>query len=129
MDEVRDKYFKELWRDLCDLQRQYNDPAIIINAAPLSELVRTDWSPEFERLMRNRLIQGSFRYGRLGKDKAGMQFDRVASIKRRLANYEATGNIENLVDIANTALLEFVEGIHPAKHFHSTDDGVHDEKL
>jgi len=82
------------------------------------------WSREFERLMRNRLIQGVFRYGEIGAEGKS-QFNRIADIQRRADRYQATGNLEYLVDIANLALLEFEEGNHPLKHFNSIDDGEH----
>lgn len=91
---------------------------------PIEELRETEWSPRFEELMRNRLVVGAFRYGRLhaaGKPK----WDRIGSIRRRLMVYQSTGNTECLVDIANMCLLEFEEGDHPLKHFAAADDVNH----
>jgi hypothetical protein len=80
-------------------------------APPLESLQETEWSPEFERLMRNRLIMGGMRYGLLGA--AGKpKYDRVASMKKRLDLYLQDRNAEHLVDVANIALCEFVEGDH-----------------
>lgn len=90
----------------------------------LEDLERTEWSPQFEQLMRNRLIMGALRYGLLhapGKK----QYDRVASMTRRLSKYQESGNMEFLVDVANLCLLEFEECSHPTKHFRSHDDGEH----
>jgi hypothetical protein len=90
----------------------------------LPELQRSEWSPRFEALMRNRLIMGALRYGRLhapGKP----QYDRVASMTKRLARYAETGNLELLVDVANLCLLEFEENHHPLAHWHAVDDGEH----
>jgi hypothetical protein len=92
--------------------------------ASLRELELTEWSREFEALMRNRMISGAMRYGRLGAP-GKPQYDRVDDMIARMKRYEATGNDELLVDIANMAMLEFVEGIHPRKHFHGSDDGPH----
>lgn len=64
----------------------------------------------------NRLIVGAYRYGRLGS-KNKSQYDRLKSIRKRLDSYEQNGNLELLVDIANLALCEFVEGRHPKRHF------------
>lgn len=91
---------------------------------PLESMRETEWCPEFERLMRNRLIIGGMRYGLLAS--AGKaQWDRSHFIRQRLKLYEQTGNLEYLVDVANGALLEYVEGVHPNKHWRATDDGVH----
>lgn len=90
----------------------------------LAVLRKTEWSEEFESLMRNRMIQGAFRYGRL-RHPGKPQFDRVSSAISRLEKYRQDGNTECLVDVANMMLLEFVEGDHPDKHFASVDDGEH----
>ena len=86
----------------------------------------SEWSIDFEQLMRNRLVNGSFRYGCLG-DKNKPQYDRVSYIERCITDYKLTGNLECLVDIANLALVEFVEGKHPRRHFKAVDDGDHAE--
>jgi len=88
------------------------------------DLAKSEWSTEFENYMRNRLIMGALRYGLLGA--AGKpNFDRMASIHKRAKKYAETGNQELLVDIANIALVEFVDGSHPNKHFSADDDGEH----
>ena len=87
-----------------------------------AELRQTERSAEFENLCSNRLIMGAFRYGRLGsKDK--VQYDRVACMMRRLNAYCNDKNAEHLCDVANLAMLEFVEGSHNGVH--SKDDGEH----
>lgn len=100
----------------------------LVDPAPpkhtLQELSASEWSPEFERYMRNRLIMGALRYGKLGTP-GKLVYDRLSSIRRRLMNYECSGNLELLVDIANLALCEFVEGQHPNRHWHAVDDGEH----
>ena len=87
----------------------------------LTELRRTEWSDEFAQLMRNRLVMGAFRYGRLATG-AGVGLGRVASIAKRVERYIETGNDELLVDIANLAMVEFMLGVHPTKHFDALDE-------
>lgn len=67
---------------------------------------------------------GAFRHG-LFKAPGKRKFNRVASMRIRLTKYEETGNLEHLVDIANLCMLEFEEGDHPNKHFHSQADADH----
>ena len=86
-----------------------------------NSLAESEWSPLFEQLMRNRLIMGALRYGLINAPNKPT-YDRVASIKKRADLYKQTGNDEFLVDIANLCLLEFIEGIHPQKHFSAVDD-------
>ena len=96
-------------------------------APSLDEIYAMQWSPEFERLMRNRLAMGFFRYGALQKQIGCHKFDNLCSIEKRLSIYKETKNRELLVDIANLALVEFV--VHPEHPFKAVDDGVHAERL
>ena len=91
---------------------------------PLEVLRETEWSKEFEELLRARLVFGAIRYGRLN-DKRKRKYDRISSCISRLEEYRRTGNDELLVDVANFCMLEFEEGFHPNKHFRSVDDGNH----
>ena len=86
----------------------------------LSVLKQTQWSNEFEQLMRNRLIMGGGRYGWIN-DPSKKQFDRISNLIDRANKYKETGNDELLVDIANLSLLEFCEGNHPDKHMNVLD--------
>jgi hypothetical protein len=81
-----------------------------------ASLAASEWSPEFEQLMRNRLIMGALRYGRIGAP-CKRQWDRVEGIRQRLDAYEEEGSLEMLVDVANLCLLEFCEGKHPLRHW------------
>lgn len=93
------------------------------------ELKRTEWCPKFERLQRNRLIMGSFRYGRL-YDKNRPRHDNVKSMRKRLGQYLQTGNQELLVDVANLCMVEYVRpGSHPHPHWAPVDDGEHVETM
>lgn len=89
----------------------------------LPALRATEWNPDFEKLMRNRLIMGAFRYGtKAEKDGLNIRYDYAKAIKPRLELYLETGDIELLVDVANLALLEFQHGKHPKKHFGSVGE-------
>lgn len=79
-------------------------------------LKKSEWSPRFEEFMRNRLLMGALRYGRMHA-KGKPDYDRLAGARKRLQQYEETGNLECLVDVANMALLEFEEGRHPNRHW------------
>jgi len=120
-------FLDNLWRwkigvDEIDLDK----PQAKIN---IEDLYKSEWSPEFEKLMRNRLVMGCLRYGNMGHGstpEGKPTYDRSASIRRRLDNFERDGNAEWLVDIANIALLIFEEQQHPNFNFESIDDGYHD---
>ena len=115
-------FIQNLWRWKCDMPEIETNPTKNI----IDDLFQSEWSDQFEKLCRNRLVMSALRYGKLNDpDKA--KYDRTESIKHRIKFYEETGNLEYLVDIANLAMLEFEEGCHPLKHFKSIDDGEHVE--
>lgn len=89
-----------------------------------ASLAASEWSAEFELLMRNRLIMGAYRYGLM--QRKPRQYNRVGSIERRLAAYIKDGNRERLVDIANICLLEFIERNHVLSNFNALDDDIHE---
>ena len=82
----------------------------------LAQLEASEWSAQFERFMRNRLIMGALRYGTLGSPQK-KKYNRILGIQKRLDQYALSGNLENLVDIANLALVEYVEGDQPNRHW------------
>lgn len=94
--------------------------------ADIRSLEKTEWSPKFEQLMRNRLLMGALRYGTMAekaKNAAnGKHWDLLGALKKKLEGYEATGNTEYLVDAANYLLLAFEFDPHPNKHFYALDD-------
>lgn len=89
----------------------------IIRRPPLEVLRKTEYyptfkdSPTFDQLCWNRLVMGSMRYG-LMADRTKGNFDCITSIRARLNRYEKDGNAELLADIANLAMVEFVNGNH-----------------
>jgi hypothetical protein len=95
-----------------------------IDVGPLDLLRKSEWSPEFERLlrlfvpiwsdefeqlMRGCLLMGALRYGKLNAP-GKPQWDRLSAIEHRYEEYRRTWNKMYLVDIANFCLLEFEEG-------------------
>lgn len=115
----------QLIRDRLLLQAGLQDPLPApLPGVDIATLWKSQWSQEFETLMRNRLVMGALRYGPLGTPRK-TQFDRVSSMIRRLQGYQSTGNLEMLVDVANLALVEYEEGNHPLRHFNSDDTGEH----
>lgn len=94
----------------------------------LSSLRGSEWSDTFERLMRNRLLIGAFRYGKLGAE-GKPSYNRCDDIRQRIDLHQESGNTEHLVDIANLCMLEFCEGTHSGRCFIPSDDGIHTKPL
>lgn len=122
MYRIESEFCMDLWRDMCGLEpkRERHIPS-------LEELKKTEWCPEFEQLMRNRLIMGAIRYRTFAENAAGLDnnYDRIGAAITRLQKYQQSGNDEYLVDVANFCVLEFRFGKHPKKHFHAKDDESH----
>lgn len=125
-------FLNNLWRWKCGLPE---NPKPASNPNIISDLQRTEWSPDFEQLMRNRLVFGAIRYGVMGHGeipKGKPKYDRCESIRQRLLRYEKTGDANWLADIANMALLMFEERYHPKHHigeFEDEEDLYHDKIL
>lgn len=123
---MRDKrfYVEQAWRWKCGLPEEEERPKKEV--VDLEKLKKTEWSNKFEQLMRNRLLMGALRYGKMAHTPEELAkkptYDRVDSCLRRLEKYKQTGNKEYLVDVANLCLLEFVECKHPLGHFQAIDD-------
>lgn len=107
----------DLWLDFAGHRVPSWEPAI---HASYEELQRTEWSPEFESLMRRRLIFGAYRYGRLGDPKRP-RWKWAQYAQTKIHAYEETGNLEFLVDAANLVMVEFVDGRHPLRHWYAVD--------
>ena len=118
MNELR-FFFDNLWLWKCNLPE--NQPFKIDNPDTLYE---SEWSPRFEKYMRNRLVMGALRYGKINAPNKP-KYCRVESMVKRLNQYQKTGNLEILVDVANLCLLEFEEGNHPNKHFNALCENEH----
>ena len=89
----------------------------------LMALEVSEWSREFEKLMRARLVMGALRYGTLSEKRIkGKRWDLIEPIRKKVELYEQTGNTEYLVDAANYCLLAFECDNHPNKHFRALDD-------
>lgn len=97
-------------------------------AESFEQLSEGQWCSEFEQHMRARLLMGRYRYGAMSRQKPN-GYDNVGSAIERLRLYQQTGNLEHLVDAANLALVEYVTGQHPNRHFESSDDGIHTAAL
>ena len=112
-------FFENAWRWKCGISEiEFH------KVSSYEELKETEWSVIFENLMRNRLIMGAIRYGRIGT-VGKPQYNRIESMISRLQKYSESGNKEYLIDVANLCLLEFIECNHPKQHFHAVEEQEH----
>lgn len=74
----------------------------------------------FLQLMTNRRVVGALRYGDIPTSRQKY----LSRMKKELKAYEATGNLEHLLNIANYAFLEGNAPENPKLHFDPTADSV-----
>ena len=67
-----------------------------------------NFSISFLQKMLNRLAFGVFRYGK-SDDKKGVKKRWMKRMEMEIKAYKETGNGEHLVNVANYAMLEFME--------------------
>lgn len=93
----------------------------------ITTIRKEEWSDLFEKLMRNRLVFGFFRYGSMFENVKSHKKAHIDSIKKRIDIYSETDNLEMLVDIANICLIEFVQNFKE-ENFIALDDKEHINK-
>ena len=120
---TRKFYLNNLWRWKCNLEEiSEQNKEDIIN---VDELYQTEWSPEFEAYMHNRLVMGAIRYGKINQN-GKPKYDRTGTMHKKIDLYLHTGNKECLVDLANYAMVEYMEPTINGTYFEATDDQHHD---
>lgn len=80
----------------------------------------TEFSPKFAQGMADRMAMSYAKYGQV-RDAYPTRVDALASLQMRLDRYQATGNTEFLMDVANFAMIEFMHPRHPEAHYSPTD--------
>jgi len=68
--------------------------------------------------MLNRVAVGFFNYGPAKRD---FSYNWIKTLRLRLKHYRETHNTENLIDVANYAMLEFLYPIDRRAFFEATD--------
>jgi hypothetical protein len=103
--------------------QDYNELSGVIRLEyPLSCTVEKDKLQVFKIIvqsMLNRLIVGEIRYGPPRKRQKYM-----TRLLKEAEAYKQTGNAEQLINIANYCILEWIAPEHPKHHFDATVESV-----
>ena len=86
----------------------------------IEEILKMDYSEEFDTLRKNRMVVSHHKYGRC-KDTYPELAQAYKCIEQRLQLYLETGNTEYLVDVANFAMIEFMHPAVPGAYFKAED--------
>ena len=90
----------------------------IANAQYREKILKTEYSEKFDKIRKDMMIMSYYKYGPL-KDNYGTYkcMNAIENLKIRLNKYLETGNTEYLCDVANFAMLEFMNpSIDDAKY-------------
>lgn len=87
----------------------------------LDKILSTEFSEEFIKGMRDRMIVSYYKYGPL-LNAFPHKVSAIASLTDRLRKYAETKNIEFLIDAANFAMIEFMHPSIEGAFFAGTDD-------
>lgn len=90
------------------------------------DILATEWSSKFEEAMKCAIINSYYKYGKASENYGKYKcLDARANLRKRLEEYEKTGNTEFLVDVANFAMLEFMfPSVEGARYEPTSTDAV-----
>jgi len=86
------------------------------------EILKTEYSTEFDELRKNRMLMSYFKYGPMSINYKEGLGNAMESLEVCLEAYRETGNTEKLVDAANYLMIEFLYPKHKNAHFKGTDN-------
>ena len=87
------------------------------------QILATEYSTTFDDLRKKRMVTSYFKYGPVSTNYSQGLIDNAKSLEARLKMYVRTGNTEYLADVANFAMIEFMQPQHPQAHYTAMDDG------
>lgn len=119
---TREEIIKESWYRLAGKKLPKKTKLL----PSLKEIKKIQYIPEFEQLMRNRLIMGAFRYG-LTSEQDFSGYDLPGEAIKRINKYIKDKNLEHLVDAGNMLALEFRDKKNKGFKIGVIDDGEHAE--
>ena len=87
------------------------------------KILKTEYSEKFDKIRKDMMIMSYYKYGPL-KDNYGTYkcMNAIENLKIRLDKYLKTGNTEYLADVANFAMLEFMNPSIEGAKYTPTDD-------
>ena len=87
----------------------------------LKKILARDYSLVFDKKSKNAMLMSHYKYGWVKDNYSTGIVNAIHELKKRLKEYEETGNTEKLVDAKNFAMCEFMYPQHPNAHYKGTD--------
>ena len=125
-----------LCKQLNDLYNQYKEVSNILESSNhegfdgslamkeyKQKILKTEYSEKFDEIRQNMMIMSYYKYGPL-KDNYGNYkcMNAIENLKIRLQKYIDTGNTEYLADVANFAMIEFMNPQIEGASYKPTDN-------
>ena len=76
--------------------------------AVIDDILKTDYSEEFDKKRKALIQQSYFKYGKASRNFATGNVDAIGSLEKCLEKFKESGNTEYLCDIANYAMFRFM---------------------
>ena len=86
----------------------------------MSDVLKAEYSEEFDKLRKNRVEIAYYKYGSARENFGGGRVDALETMKRCIEAFEKDHNTEHLVDAANYAMFRYMYP-YPGEYFKSTD--------
>ena len=87
----------------------------------MNDILKKEYSTEFDKLRQNRVQQSYYKYGPARKNFGEGRVDAIATLELCLDKFKKTGNTEYLCDVANYAMFRFMYPM-PGEFFKTTSD-------
>ena len=96
----------------------------VMDKKNFEDILKTEYSIRFDEIRKNMMVMSYYKYGSL-KDNYDKYkcMDALGNLKKRIEKYEETGNTEFLADVANYAMIEFMNPSIKGAHYSPTDSG------
>lgn len=86
----------------------------------MSDILKSEYSEEFDKIRKNRVEVSYFKYGPARKNYNEGRVDAIGSLELCLEKFKKTGNTEYLCDVANYAMFRYMYPM-PDESFKPTD--------
>lgn len=72
------------------------------------QILKTEYSQAFDTKRKGLVLQSYFKYGKASRNFKNGNVDAIGSLKKCLAKFEETQNLEYLCDVANYAMFRYM---------------------
>ena len=86
----------------------------------IDNILKTEYSTKFDDLRKGLVAQSYFKYGKASQNFVSGNVDAIGSLKKCIAKFEETKNLEYFADVANYCMFRYMFP-QQGEHYHHTD--------